>query len=225
MLSSLRPEKGAVQKSLEEMLQLRDSVLGELGPEHWASAAMDIVVSYRHRAATGGIISSMLVAFEGLHFLGWLLRRNLPLAPARILRTPLSLAVDVAHFCGNLGGDLEGKAVAGLDGRSIAARLTKDFILPVLAGSCGDPALAGLQTFWQKVGAISALTECLKSQCAACKRVLGKDRKAMACGQCKQLLYCSKECQANDWKQRHKKGCLPASESLGSDKCRRLFCS
>jgi hypothetical protein len=228
VLAALRPEKGAPPKELEELLQLRERTCTELGSEHWASAAMDIVVSYRRRAATGGAIASAEPALEGLRFIGWFLSRKLPLPPARVIRTPLSLAVDVAGYFGNIGGDLSNKPVdmdGRLDGRSTAIRLMKEFVLPVLAGSCGDPALAKLQSFWQRVGALSALSESLKTSCAACgaELGLGGERKGMTCGRCKQLMYCSEKCQASDWKARHKKGCVPATERLGGEKCYRLY--
>ena len=46
------------------------------------------------------------------------------------------------------------------------------------------------------------------AKCSNCK---GREQKMMACGQCKQAFYCSKECQKKDWKQ-HKKSCAPRKE-------------
>lgn len=220
VLTVLRPEKGSRPKGLADVIQLRDDVMEVLGTHHWAFAAMDIVVSYRRRAATGGVLSTPDAAFEGLRFVDWLSSRNLPIAPARVIRTPISLAVDVAHYYAGAGS-----ANAIPDGRCVSCRLTKSFVLPVLAGSCGDPALAGLQSFWQKVAAVSALIERLKDDCGACGVQLrnGTDqKKSMVCGQCKQIFYCSKDCQARDWKEKHRHGCLPSKESLASEKCRRI---
>jgi len=216
VLSALRPQPGQQQKKMEDLDNLRFELQKQLGAEHWATAAMGIVMNYRGRAATGGKICSLPVALDGLLFLDWLMGRGLPVAPARILRTPTAMAVDIASFCI--------KGTHGIDGRCIAGRLTKEFILPILAGSCSDSSLAGLQAFWEQVAELSAFSEKLKSTCGECGNTL-EEKGRMTCGQCRQILYCSKECQMRDWKRQHKRGCIPRGDRLGGDRCRKLLAS
>lgn len=61
------------------------------------------------------------------------------------------------------------------------------------------------------------------SMCSFCSKELGKDA-IKRCGQCKKRIYCSRECQTNDWKKGHKKECKLLLQQdaettiLGSDK-------
>ena len=46
----------------------------------------------------------------------------------------------------------------------------------------------------------------LEPVCSSCSKELGKGA-IKRCGQCKRRIYCSRECQSNDWKNGHKKEC------------------
>lgn len=48
--------------------------------------------------------------------------------------------------------------------------------------------------------------EDLGDVCSSCLKVIPKEA-IKRCGQCKKRMYCNRECQANDWKNGHKKEC------------------
>jgi len=47
----------------------------------------------------------------------------------------------------------------------------------------------------------------VKEMCACCYKPLSTD-KSKCCVECKAVYYCSRECQATDWKAGHKKDCV-----------------
>lgn len=225
VLLELRPPRGAAaaaapkRASAEELATFAAGARERLGPNHWATAAALLVLHYRGRATSGGQVDRFTVA-AGCRFLGWLVDRRLQWPPASVVRTPVAISLDCAAFLAFGPSPAEGDGPAALaDGRALAARLLSDFLLPLFDASGGTvAAIAGTGPRTDKLR--MWLAE-LRSTCGRCGERCGAQ--ASACGRCKQVRYCSRECQQADWKARHKAGCLAATESLAGEAAWRMI--
>lgn len=54
-------------------------------------------------------------------------------------------------------------------------------------------------------------TKAILPKSATCGNCKEREKKMMVCGQCRQVYYCSRECQKKNWKE-HKKSCSPRRE-------------
>lgn len=223
-LLELRPPKGAQRLALEELLALDATVRARLGPRHWAAAATALVLHYRARP-TGSKLDTFSTAC-GCRFLGWLLDCGLPLPPAGIVRTPISVALDCASFLAPLAPDETTTTFP--DRRSLAGRLLTQFLLPVFDAS-GQP-VAQVANTGKRVEELRIWLRALQGTCGHCSCQLATNGATAApgpaplgCSKCKQVRYCSRECQRADWRSRHSAGCLAVGESLASDAAWRLL--
>jgi len=215
----LRPPKGAPRLTAEELVALDADVQARLGGQHWASAAASLVLHFRCRPA-GCALDAFTVAC-GCRFLGWLLDRALPAPPAAIVRTPISVAIDCATWL--LHTESDEAADNSRDRRCIAIRLLTQFLLPIFDAS--GASIAKIAGTGSRVETLRARLSALRGACGRCGQALTSEAAALACGRCKQVRYCGRECQAADWKHRHKAGCLSAGESLAGDAAWRLVTS
>jgi len=235
VLLELRPPRGAAagaapqRATSEELAMLAASSRERLGPDHWTTAAALLVLHYRGRAASGGVVDRFSAA-AGCRFLGWLVGRRLPWPPAAVVRTPVALALDCAGFFAFPPAAIPGgeapptaptAASALSDGRCIAARILTDFLLPVFDAS--GMTVASVANTGARVDKLRAWLGELRCSCGSCGAPCGKPASASVCGKCKQVRYCSRDCQQADWKARHKAGCLPATASLQSDIAWRII--
>lgn len=229
VLLEIRPPKVPGQAArcgtAEELAALGVSARERLGTDHWAAAAVLLVLHYRGR--TGGALDPFCVA-AGCRFIGWLVGCSLPWPPASVVRTPVSIALDTSSWLAF--PEARSAPSGGADRRCLAARLLTDFLLPVFKAS--GATVAKVANTGVRVEKLQAWLAELRSTCGKCGKPLaapassagdagtgddGKRAVALSCGRCKQLRYCSRACQQADWKERHKSGCLGAGESLASD--------
>jgi hypothetical protein len=115
---------------------------------------------------------------------------------------------------GHLGGfaDLFGQGLASLDTEDFGA--TEN----ALCKAIPKPVREAIQ---QQKDGLSPATDLLTyagpkytlpgfaGKCASCNRLLNTRK---ACGRCKAVYYCSKECQLTDWKEHRPQCCLAATE-------------
>eukprot|EP00929_Paragymnodinium_shiwhaense_P121724 TRINITY_DN94083_c0_g1_i1.p1 TRINITY_DN94083_c0_g1~~TRINITY_DN94083_c0_g1_i1.p1 ORF type:complete len:505 (-),score=110.45 TRINITY_DN94083_c0_g1_i1:102-1616(-) len=228
VLVELKPPKNHKRAEKEELEALALESRGRLGRRHWLSAATAMIMHFRGRPA-GGALDATAVAY-GCRFLGWLIDAQLPLPPASIVRTPVAVSMECAAWLG------PGAIAAKDDRRCIAARLLNQYLLPLFDASGGT--IAHVANTGMRVEALRKWLETMQGTCGreGCGRALasgagykseGDDAKgaavALACSRCRQVRYCCQECQKADWKERHKNGCLPATESLAGDAAWRLL--
>jgi len=199
ILFELKPPKDH-KVELDELRGLSLDVRDKLGPEHWCSAAADLIVHFRSRSSGNVSIESLAHA---VRFLGWFISRGLPMPPAGVVRTPVSIAMDVSETLSR--GNLPGVS----DSRTLVARILSDFLLPLFESS--GNTIASIGKTGERIVGLQQWLEQMRSTCGCCAASLSKN--AASCGRCKQVRYCSKECQTKDWK-RHKQGCIPHAESL-----------
>lgn len=223
-LMELRPPKGAQRLALEELLALDAGIRARLGPRHWAAAATALVLHYRARPA-GGKLDTFATAC-GYRFLGWLIDCGLPLPPAGIIRTPIAVALDCASLLAPLASNETTTSLP--DRRCLVGRLLTQFLLPVFDAS-GQP-LAQVANTGKRVEALRNWLHELQVTCGHCSCQLaatGATSAAgpapLACSKCKQVRYCSRDCQRADWRNRHSAGCLAAGESLAGEAAWRLL--
>lgn len=226
VLLELRPPKNTARATPEELAALGADARERLGDRHWAAVAATLVLHFRGRPS-GGALDPFTVAC-GVRFLGWLIDRSLPTPPSSIVRTPIALSMDCATWL-----SLDAPA-SSPDRRCIASRVLVQFLLPVF--DISGAAVAKVANTGTRVEALRAWLSSLQGTCGCCGKVVAGTSAAsresdasaptaLACGRCKQVRYCSKECQQKDWKQRHKEGCLPLSESLAGDAAWQLLMS
>lgn len=236
VMLELRPPKNMARKNAEELVALEQEARARLGAGHWVSAAACLVVHFRARSP-GGALDALAVA-RGFRFLGWLVSKSLAAPPAAVVRTPISVAMDCAAWLAPAPKALAGAAASpagraeGADRRCLAARLLAEFLLPIFDAS--SEAVAKVANTGARVQALREWRHGMRHTCghASCGRPLsfqGAEATAaasqdgvaavapMACGRCKEVRYCSRACQTADWKERHKAGCLPATEALAGD--------
>jgi len=225
ILVELKPPKNHKRAEKEELEALLLESRGRLGRRHWLSAASALVLSFRGRPSGGGLDS---VAIGNMcRFLGWLIDAQLPLPPASIVRTPVAIAMEAAAWLG------PGAIASKDDRRCIAGRILNQFLLPLFDAS--GATIAHVANTGMRVQALRQWLETMQGTCGreGCGKALaapgagytdscGK-AKGLTCSRCKQVRYCSQECQKADWKDRHKGGCLPASESLAGDAVWKLL--
>eukprot|EP00435_Cladocopium_sp_Y103_P041602 s827_g11.t1 len=96
------------------------------------------------------------------------------------------------------------------DLRVLGSRLLRDFLLPIFDAT--GQTVAKVACTGERMAVLKGWLAELQSLCGRCGSSLQAN--PAACGRCKQVRYCSRECQQSDWKERHKAGCLPSSESL-----------
>eukprot|EP00928_Gymnodinium_smaydae_P031402 TRINITY_DN23054_c1_g1_i1.p1 TRINITY_DN23054_c1_g1~~TRINITY_DN23054_c1_g1_i1.p1 ORF type:complete len:541 (-),score=123.32 TRINITY_DN23054_c1_g1_i1:260-1882(-) len=229
VLMELRPPRNMPKSSPEDLVALDRDATARLGSGHWVAAAAALVLHFRARS--GGNLDAFTVAC-GCRFLGWLMSRSLPLPPASVVRTPISVAIDCAAWLGPVPA-ANNAQTAGFasrsDRRSVAARLVSEYLLPIFDAS--GSAIAKVANTGNRVEALRRWRADLGRCCGreGCDRALiaaGKgsgeaggpgpgEYVSMMCGRCRTVCYCSKECQQADWKARHK-GCVKLSEPLGS---------
>mmetsp|Transcript_93770 Transcript_93770/g.205224 ORF Transcript_93770/g.205224 Transcript_93770/m.205224 type:complete len:516 (+) Transcript_93770:53-1600(+) len=226
VLLELRPPRGAAgaaqpRASAEELAALAASARERLGPDHWAAAASLLVLHYRARTpGTGGALDRFTVA-AGVRFLGWLVSRKLPAPPASIVRTPVSIAIECAAWLSKqpMQAAKEGSGPSAPpleDGRSLAARILGDFLLPLMEAS--GHTVASVAKTGEKVEELKHWLDSMHATCGACgTKLTASTGSGAACGRCKQVRYCGRACQQADWKARHKLGCLPATSSLADE--------
>jgi len=227
VLLELRPPRGSPKASAEELVALAADVRTRLGLHHWAAAAVTLVLHIRVRPPGGSL--DPFSAACGTRFLGWLQDLNLPTPPAGIVRTPISVAMECAAFLGPVPGAALNKqeeaAPRPKDGRCIAARILRDFLLPIYRIS--GAAVAKVAKTSERVEALQFWLKSLQSTCGRCGTSLvssdGANVAVQACGRCKQVRYCGRECQQADWKDRHKACCLPSAESLAGESCFKII--
>lgn len=229
VLAELRPPKGAQRQTPEELVALDLDARARLGTLHWAVAGIALVLHFRTRSA-GGILNAFSVAC-GCRFLGWLWGRGLQLPPASIVRTPVSLSIECAEWLAPVGSHPAESREESRDLRCIASRILTQCLLPVYDASGSTVAEVGKTA--ARVTALRNWLQTMRSHCGCCGLALAETdghrgdvgtREApasapvpLACGRCKQVRYCSRKCQQADWKQRHRAGCLSASESLDGE--------
>lgn len=227
LLTQLKPPRGRAPPTAQELLALEKESRASLGPGHWVSAGANMVMHLRTRPPSGQLDNFTVAC--GVRFLGFILSRELPLPSAAIVRTPISIACDCcAWMTGRgFGRGQTTRAAQEQDLRCVASRILSNFLLPVFNAS-GKPIarIAGLQ---DRVDALCEWRCEFQSNCGCCGRGLGMGKpgedglpKPLACGRCKQLRYCSKECQQKDW-SKHKLGCIEAKEPLTSDRVMQLL--
>lgn len=202
VLFELKPPKEH-KVELDELRGLCQDIRQKLGPEHWCSAAADLIVHFRSRASSGISVESLA---HGVRFLGWFISRKLPLPPAGVIRTPVSIAIDASETLSR--GTFPNVA----DSRALVARILSDFLLPLFESS--GYTIASVGNTGARIASLQTWLEQMRATCGSCGAALSKT--PASCGRCKQVRYCGKECQTNDWK-RHKAGCVPHAESLASD--------
>jgi len=207
VLLELRPPKNRAASTLEQLLGLELEARQKLGPHHWTSGAAALVLHYRARSLSGGLDAVSVAC--GCRFLGWLLSRGIATPPAAIVRTPVSVATDCTSWLTGAGLPTGSKSTVSGDHRCIAARLLGAFLLPIFDASGTE--IAHVAGIGRRVAELKAWYATLQGTCGWCNKdlTLGKDLACSQCSQCKQVRYCSRECQKQDWKQRHKAGCLP----------------
>lgn len=222
VLLELKPTKGRAPPTADVLLALEMETRQRLGYHHWVAGAAALLLHMRVRPP-GGRLDAFSTA-SGVRFLGWLLGRGLPTPAATIVRTPISIAVDCSSWMTGTGlaSSSASRAQSG-DHRCIAARVLSQFLLPIFNAS--GSALGNIANIGDRVGELGTWLTALRNTCGCCGKALAAPgaevgegaAKPLGCGRCKQLRYCSKECQTQDWKTRHKAGCLPVKESLSSD--------
>lgn len=222
VLVELKPQKGHASPPAEQLLAMEMETRQRLGRHHWVNGAVSLLLHIRVRPP-GGRLDAFSTA-SGVRFLGWLLGRGLPTPAATIVRTPISVAADCASWMTGVGLSSSAAARApGGDHRCIAARVISQFLVPVFDAS--GSALGNIANISDRVGELGSWLTTLRNTCGRCGAGLAAPgavvgvgaAKPLGCSKCKQLRYCSKECQIQDWKARHKAGCLPAAETLASD--------
>lgn len=218
VLLELKPARGVPKATAEELVALAADARSRLGDHHWTAAAAALVLHFRSRAE-GGLLTPFAVAC-GLRFLGWLVDRKLAPPPAGIVRTPIAMAIDcIAWLCAipkalsNGHRALAHRPDAIQDLRCVGSRLLKDFLLPIFDAT-GD-TVAKVAGTGERVAMLKEWLADLQKHCGRCTAPL--QASPAACGRCKQVRYCSRECQQADWKERHKAGCLPSTMSLSED--------
>jgi hypothetical protein len=133
---------------------------------------------------------------------------------------------------------------ATADRRCIAGRLLTQFLLPLFDAS--GEGIADVANTRVRVAALRTWLVTMRGTCGrlGCGKKLGNSKAAdggaacedvctdakdvvppLACGRCKQVRYCGRECQTADWKERHKAGCLSATEPLAGDAAWELLVS
>eukprot|EP00927_Polykrikos_kofoidii_P042102 TRINITY_DN35976_c0_g1_i1.p1 TRINITY_DN35976_c0_g1~~TRINITY_DN35976_c0_g1_i1.p1 ORF type:complete len:607 (+),score=81.40 TRINITY_DN35976_c0_g1_i1:73-1821(+) len=242
VLLELKPPRNKPRSDAETVVALGKEARARLGLRHWATAAISLVLHFRTRP-TGGALDPTSVA-HGCRFLGWLIDSALPMPPAAIVRTPVAVAMDCASWLAPVAQASSATAVVG-DRRCVAGRLLTQFLLPLYDAS--GAAIAEVAGTGTRVATLRAWLAAMQGTCgrAGCGRSLASNMSAgvaqdggvahtaktstgddagteapapsMACSRCKQVRYCSQPCQQADWKDRHKSGCLSASESLTGD--------
>ncbi|CAK9062379.1 unnamed protein product [Durusdinium trenchii] len=223
LLLELKPARGVPKASAEELVALAADARGRLGDHHWTAAAAALILHFRCRAE-GGLLTPFTVAC-GVRFLGWLMDRKLALPPAGIVRTPIAMAIDCIGWLSvakALGGPraLQHRPEATEDLRALSARLC-DFLLPIFHAT--GESVAHVARTGERVAILKEWLVQLQSTCGRCGKAQAVEASPAACGRCKQVRYCSRECQQVDWKDRHKAGCLPSAESLFGDVAFKLI--
>lgn len=220
VLLELRPPRGAAgaaRSSPEDLVTLAANVRERLGPNHWANAAVLLVLFHRVREPPGACdYPGRSCIAAGVRFLGWLVQRQLPRPPASVIRTPVAMALECAEW---LIKDVPG---CDVEGRCLAARILCDFLLPLMDAS--GSTVAAVAKTGEKVARLRKWLANLHISCGNCGETLGVPAAdgltvgtSAACGRCRQVRYCSRECQLADWKRGHKAGCLQHADSLCSD--------
>jgi len=208
LLTNLKPPPGSSPPEALELMGFEACARETLGGNHWISAGWLLVLHFRTRGP-GGALDAFSAAC-GVRFLGTLMQWGLPTPPATIVRTPITMSIDCANYFGPQ------RLVGAFDRRCMAARILADFLLPIFDASGSE--IAAVAKTGERVDALRQWLDRLRSCCGACEQpLLGE---GSACGRCKCVRYCSRDCQKSDWKTRHKEGCLEASESL----CGKVAC-
>jgi len=222
VMTELRPRKGIEPTRLQELLALERMACERLGVKHWATAAANLVLHYKARAPDGQLDCFSVAC--GCRFVGFIIGHGLRLPPATIMRSPVAVATDCcAWFTGvGLAKGATAKARPGLDYRCFIGRLLEGFLLPTFRAS--GQTIAHIAGIGQRVAALEVWYEAFRGYCGCCSKPLAGSAgapddaaKPLTCGKCKQVRYCSRECQAKDWKARHKIGCMDVSEMFTSD--------